>query len=243
MKCLSFLAVALSITFSSQAQGLKKDTSVLLKLAADPATVAKFKAKLVELAMQHPDMREYAVRKQINKYETNIAGSAWLNHFSASGNLNEFTIKGNGGGNTNNVANFYPRYNFGVMLPIGNLMKIPNDVKRTRAEKKLIETQAESEALATKALVLQQYEEYAANKQLYELHLPVLEDALTNYSQAEEKFRAGDDTMPLQLYKESYRLYNNEMAKKVVLEKDLRQSKLKLEGMVGTTLEQVMLML
>ncbi|WP_298713240.1 TolC family protein [Chitinophaga sp.] len=242
MKCISLVVVALALTFTTQAQVQKKDTSVLLKLPADPSTVARFKAKLVELAMTHPDMQQYAVRKQINKYETNIAGSQWLNHFTAAGNLNEFTIKGNNNGNAN-FQTFYPRYNFGVLLPIGNLIKIPNDVKRTRAEKKLLETQEQGEALSAKALVLQQYEEYAAAKQLFELHLPVLEDALQQHTQAEEKFRAGDDTMPLQMYKESYRLYNAEMAKKVMLEKDLRQAKLKLEGMVGTTLEQVMLML
>lgn len=242
MKCISLVVVTLAISLSTQAQVQRKDTSVLLNLPADRSTVARFKAKLVELAMKHPDMQEFAVRKQINKYETNIAGSAWLNHFTAAGNLNEFTIKGNNN-NNNNFQTFYPRYNFGVLIPIGNLIKIPNEVKRTRAEKKLLETQEQGEALNAKAIVLQQYEEYAAAKQLYELHLPVLEDVLQQYTQAEEKFRAGDETMPLQMYKESYRLYNAEMGKKVLLEKDLRQSKLKLEGMIGTTLEQVMLML
>lgn len=240
MKSISFIVLALSITFATQAQVLRKDTSVLLKLPADPSIVNRFKEKLVELAMVHPDMKQYAVRKQINRYETNIAGSAWLNHFTAAGNLNEFTIKGSSA-NANN--NFFPRYNFGVILPLGNLIKIPNDVKRSRAEKKLLETQQESDGLAIKALVLQQYEEYAANKQLYELHLPMLEDAMLHYTQTEERFRAGDDTVPLEIYKESFRLYNTEMAKKVQLEKELRQSKLKLEGMVGMTLEQVMLML
>ncbi len=239
MKRISLVVLALFLVLATQAQLVKRDTSVLLKLPPDVSTVTRFKAKLVELALQHPDMKQYAVKKQINKYETNIAGSAWLNHFSAAGNLNEFTIKGSSGTTNNNT--FFPRYNFGVMLPIGNLIKIPNDVKRVRAEKKLLETQQESDALSVKALVLQAYEEYAANKQLYELHLPLVEDALLNYTQMEEKFRAGDETVSIELYKESYRSYNGEMAKKILLEKELRQSKLKLEEMVGTTLEQVLL--
>lgn len=242
MRSISFLVFALFIGIAAQAQVANRDTTVLLKLPADAGNVARFKAKLVELALQHPDMQEYAVRKKINKYETNIAGSAWLNHFTAAGNLNEFTIKGNSGTANNNMATFYPRYNFGVLLPIGNLIKIPNDVKRTRAEKQLIDKEQESATLAIKAAVLQQYEEYSAAKQLYELHLPVLEEALQNYSHTEEKFRAGDESTPLEIYKETFRNYNTEVAKKVNLEKDLRQAKLKLEGMVGMPLEQVMLM-
>lgn len=236
MKRISLIVFALFLGIVTQAQIVKPDTSVLLKLPPDAARIARFKEKLVELALQHPDIKQYAVKKQINKYETNIAGSQWLNHFNAAGNLNEFTLKG---GSSNNT--FFPRYNFGVILPIGNLIKIPNDVKRVRAEKKLLETQQESDALTIKATVLQLYEEYAANKQLFELHMPLVEDALLNYQQAEEKFRAGDETVSIELYKEAYRAYNGEMAKKIQLEKELRQSKLKLEEMVGTTLEQVLL--
>lgn len=237
MKRISLVVFALFLGIATQAQVVKPDTSVLLKLPPDAARIARFKEKLVELALLHPNMKEYAVKKQINKYELNSVGSQWLNHFSAAGNLNEFTIKGNSSQNNT----FYPRYNFGVVLPIGNLIKIPNDVKRVRTEKKLLETQEQADALTIKSTVLQLYDEYAANKQLFELHLPLVEDALLNYQQAEEKFRAGDETVSIELYKEAYRAYNGEMAKKILLEKELRKSKLKLEEMVGTTLEQVLL--
>jgi hypothetical protein len=236
MKRISLVVLALFLGLATQAQIAKADTSVLLKLPPDAARIARFKAKLVELALQHPDMQQYADKKLINKYELNSTGAQWLNHFSAAGNLNEFTLKG--GSSTNN---FFPRYNFGVVLPIGNLIKIPNDVKRVRTEKKVLEKQEASDALTVKATVLQLYEEYAANKQLFELHMPLVEDALLNYTQSEEKFRAGDETVSIELYKEAYRAYNAEMAKKILLEKELRQSKLKLEEMVGTTLEQVLL--
>ncbi|MRG44350.1 hypothetical protein GFS24_04455 [Chitinophaga sp. SYP-B3965] len=239
MKRISLVVLALFLGLATQAQVVKPDTSVLLKLPPDAARIARFKEKLVELALKHPDMQQYADKKLINKYELNSTGAQWLNHFSAAGNLNEFTIKGNSSGTQNNT--FYPRYNFGVLLPIGNLIKIPNDVKRVRTERKVLEKQEASDALSIKATVLQLYEEYAANKQLFELHMPLVEDALLNYTQAEEKFRAGDETVSIELYKEAYRAYNGEMAKKIQLEKELRQSKLKLEEMVGTTLEQVLL--
>ncbi|CAL1518083.1 TolC family protein [Chitinophaga sp. MM2321] len=242
MKTILSVLFALWISMAAQAQVHKADTAVLLTLPADQATVARFKQRLVELALQNPDVEQYAIRKQINKYETNSITAGWLNHFSAAGNLNEFTLKNSSGsGNGNNL--YYPRYNFGVNLPLGNLIKIPNDIKRSKAEGKLLDIQKKSEAQSLTAKVLEFYEEYAANKKLFELHMPLMEDALISYNQAEEKFRAGDPAVSLEIYKESYRLYNAEMVKKVQLEKELRQSKLQLEGLVGMTLEQVMLQL
>ncbi|GEP88891.1 Outer membrane efflux protein [Chitinophaga terrae (ex Kim and Jung 2007)] len=239
MKTIITAVLLLCISFSSWAQLQRKDTSVLLKLPADPSNVARFKAKLVELALQNPAITKYAVSKEINKYDKRIVGAQWLNHFSAAGNLNEFTIKGNS--NTNNV--FYPRYNFGVLLPIGNLLKIPNETKRVKAEGRLLDKERESEVLAIKSKVLNLYEDYAANKQLYELHAPLLEDALLHFSQVEEKFRNNQDGVSLEQYKEAYRSYNGEMVKKIELEKLLRKSKLDLEEVVGMSLEEVMLKL
>lgn len=216
------------------------DTAVLLRLPADPPNVVRFKQKLVELALQNPDVKQYDERKDIAKYDTRIAKAQWANHFVASGNLNEFTIKGQDDNDINANQNFYPRYNFGVSIPLGHFLTIPNEVKKAKAAGKLAQKQKESEILIIKAKVLQAYEDYAANKKLVELHLPILEDALLNYNQVEEKFRAGDNTVPIDVYKEAYRQYNNEMVQKVELERNLRQSKLVLEGIVGMTLEEVM---
>ncbi|GAA0560755.1 TolC family protein [Chitinophaga japonensis] len=239
MKKAYMILLTACISLAAHAQQ-RPDTAVLLRLPADPSNVARFKQKLVELALQNPDVRQYDDRKEIAKYETRIAKAQWLNHLTAAGNLNEFTIK-NSSANAN--TNFYPRYNFGVMLPLGHLISIPNEVKRAKASGKLAQKQQESEALVIKARVLQAYEDYAANKQLMELHLPILEDALLHYNQAEEKFRAGDNSVPLDVYKEAYRQYNAEMVQKVQLERNLRQSKLVLEGIVGMTLEDVMRLL
>lgn len=237
---ITFLAVCISLGAFAQLQ--QPDTSVLLKLPQDPSIIARFKQKLVELALQNPDVRQYDAQKDITKYETRIAKAAWLNHFTAAGNLNEFTIKGNNNGN-NPQASFYPRYNFGVIIPIGHFLSIPNEVKKAKAQGRVVQKQQESAALIIKDKVLEAYEEYSANKQLVELHGPILEDALVHYNQIEEKFRAGTEGIPLDEYKAAYHDYNVEMVQKVLLEKNLRQSKLALEGIVGMTLEEVMRLL
>jgi outer membrane protein TolC len=230
------LLVCIGLVARAQQQ---PDTEVLLKMPADPPAVARFKQKLVELALQSPDVKQFDDRKEIARYNTRIATAQWANHFTAAGNLNEFTIKGQSN-DLNGNQNFYPRYNFGVTFPLGHFVSIPNEIKRARAEGKLAQKQKESQALIIKAKVLQAYEDYAAAKKLLELHLPVMEDALLNYNQVEEKFRAGDNTVPIDVYKEAYRQYNAEMVQKVELERSFRQTKLTLEGIVGMTLEEVM---
>src|ERR1044072_1054749 len=230
------LFVCIGLTANAQQQ---PDTEVLLKLPADPPAVTRFKQKLVELALQSPDVKQYDDRKDIAKYNTRVATAQWANHFVASGNLNEFTIKGRGN-DLNGNQNFYPRYNFGVTVPFGHFVSIPNEIKRSKAEGKLAQRQKESQALIVKAKVLQAYEDYAAAKKLLELHLPIMEAALLNYNQIEEKFRAGDNTVPIDVYKEAYRQYNAEMVQKVEMERNFRQTKLILEGIVGMTLEEVM---
>ncbi len=178
------LFAVLCMSMSAYAQLQQPDTSVLLRMPKDPANVARFKQKLVELALQNPDVKQYDVRKEVAKYDTRIAKAQWLNHFMASGNLNEFTLK-NSSQNAN--QNFYPRYNFGVVVPFGHFLSIPNEVKKAKAEGKMAQKQQESAALIIKDKVLEAYEEYAANKQLVELHGPILEDALLHYNQSEEK--------------------------------------------------------
>ncbi|NSL86699.1 TolC family protein [Chitinophaga solisilvae] len=232
------IIAALLLGSSRQMYAQQQDTgnTVLLRLPSDPAIVARFKQRLVELALQNPGIQHYDVQQEVNKYEKRIAAARWANLFSASGNLNEITLRGNSQGSV-----YYPRYNFGVFVPLGSFITIPSEVRRVKAQSKLIDTEKKSKAMELKARVLHQYEDYAALKQLLEIHLPVLEDALNHFSQIEEKFKAGDASVPMDIYKEAYRSYNNELVRKITLERDLRQSKIDLEGLVGVTLEEVLL--
>lgn len=228
-----FFVVGLCSCLFVQAQ--KKETSLYLPMA-DAPEVVQLKEVLVELAMQNPIVRSYAAKTQINRYETNKAKAQWLNMLTAAGNLNEYTIKNSG---NNNV--FFPRYNFSLMVPLGSLIVIPNDVKIARAEKKVLITEKESEILKIKADVLNAYELYAANKKLLELQVPLLEDVYSHYKQMEEKFSAGDKDVTVETLNISYRSYNEEMVRKVMLERDIRQAKIELEKLIGVPFETAVL--
>ncbi|MGF6848397.1 outer membrane protein TolC [Chitinophaga sp. W3I9] len=236
-RVLFFLLVALTGTV---AKAQRADTSIVLRLPADLPTVTRLKTRLVELAMENPQIKALDIKKQITKYDENRAKAGWLDMIVASGNLNEFTIKGSGTTNNNTL---YPRYNFGVSVPLGHLISIPNEVKTAKANGKVFEQQKEGEKLALKSAVLRAYEDYAANKQLYELQMPLLEDSYNHYKQVEQRFSKGDQNTAVESLNEAYRIYNAEMVRKVNLEREVKQSKLVLEAIIGTTLEEVLLQL
>jgi outer membrane protein TolC len=212
--------------------GQKKETSLYVPLT-DPPEVAQLKQVLVELAMQNPALKAYETRTQINKYQTNKAKAQWLNMLTAAGNLNEYTLKNSSSNNT-----FFPRYNFSLTIPLGALVTIPNEVKIAKTEKKLIGNMKEEEQRKIKADVLNAYELYAANKKLLELQAPLLEDVYSHYKQTEEKFSAGDKDVSIETLNISYRSYNEEMVRKVMLERDIRQAKIELEKLIGITFEE-----
>lgn len=211
-----------------------KDSLTLSAVQMQPALEARFREKLVELARQNPNSDAIKAREQINRLETQNARAAWLNHFSASANANEYSLKQNS--NTQNI--YYPRYNFSVGINLGNLITIPNNVKISKTNRKLIAAQKANEDRDAKVTVLKMYETYTANKKVLELQLPLLEDALNYYKQMERKFSGGE--ISIDQYSASYRIYNSEMVRNVQLIKELNQSRIELEGMIGMTLESAL---
>lgn len=233
MKKVIFVIAGMCMGFTSQAQD--KPTSLYVKLV-DAPEVTRLKAKLVELAMANPGLSVYDAKKEINGYEVTKAKAAWLNTLGVAGNLNEYTIKNS---SSNNV--FFPRYNFSLMIPLGNLITIPADIKIAKTNRKVINYTQDEAKLKLKADVLNAYENYAGDKKLMELQAPLLEDALTQYKQVEEKFTKGDKDVSVDDYNASYRNYNAEMVRKVTLERELRQAKIEIERLIGISLEEAIL--
>lgn len=213
----------------------RRETSLYIPLIDSPE-VAQLKTVLVELALQNPALRIYDNKLKANKYETTKAKAGWLNLLQASGNLNEYTLK-----NNSNNSTFFPRYNFSLTVPLGSFLTIPNDVKIAKAEKKVIINMKEEEQLKIKADVLNAYELYAANKKMLELSIPLLEDVYNHYKQTEEKFSSGDKDVTVETLNIAYRSYNEEMVRKVMLDRDIRQAKIEIEKLIGISFEEAVL--
>ncbi len=227
-------AILVALLYITAAQAQRTDSIDFARVSKSPVLEARFKDKLVELAATNPTQDGLDAKQKINGYEISNAKAAWLNHFVVSGNLNEYSIK------NNSQYNYYPRYNFGLILPLGDFVTIPNNVKIARINNKVIEAQKGEAARFSKSTVLKLYENYKANSQLLELETPLLEDTYNTYQQVEKKFARGETQ--IEDLNAIYRNYNTEQVRNIQLRRDLQQFKIDIETMIGVTFEEALQM-
>src|SRR5258708_840471 len=122
----------LLITAVAGAQVPPKQNPSTYHSILDTGRVTDIREKLVQMALQNPNF-EIADRKVgVADYSLKRAKGAWLNLFSAQGNLNEQSIKQTTTTVNGVPVNLYPRYNFALTLPLDFFSQNSNDVKIAR---------------------------------------------------------------------------------------------------------------
>ncbi len=175
-------------------------------------TVDSVAEGLVALAMNNPRIRYNAdLAEQFNQlYRKSKVG--WLNAITIQGNLNEFSINENAAIRSENL---YPRYNFGLNVPLGFPWVTSRQTKSDYAKSQAMLEEVETERRNVRKEVLINYHEYTMNKRLLELQEQVISDWHIIYLKTEEKFRKGQVT--LESFYGTTRIYNDELNQEVVL--------------------------
>lgn len=230
-----FIIILIVLSINSNAQSLSDSVGNPGFTLID--TIAN---KLAELAINNITFKvDDAEIKGLN-YEIKKNKATWLNSFNASFNLNEANI--NAVSSTSGQENVYfPRYNFSFTLPIGSLITKAKDVQiaKARHEKALAVKDLSIENL--KNSIKMQYQNYQANKYLLALHETILQDEKVLLSNVESKFENNEAGYGLEVLTATSKRYNDELAKKINLLKDLNNSKVLLESLLGMSLEDAML--
>lgn len=225
---IAFLLLILSrITF---AQDIPMDT---LLSSTSQQKEELIKQKLVSLALNNPDLKVLNSQIAIAKHEAGSAKADWLNYFSASGNLNEFSLNPSQAP----VYNVYPRYNFSVNIPLGSFFKNADKVKAAKQNIIIAQQQKASKIRDIKTAVLEYYEDYMLYSKEFTMQSQLVENTYNLYLQQERKFRNG--SISIEDYNTSFNNYNNSLTNKLKLQHDMDVAKLNLEGMIGTSLEDV----
>ncbi len=161
---------------------------------------------------------------------------SWLDNFRAAGNLNEYTIGKTVGGTDPLLGRaYYPRYNFGVAIPMGIFVNQP---RQTKAQYYRYQAEIENQTVAKQNLGLQTmtaYYNFVQAQRLNELQEEAVQDASFAFTKTEEKFSKGE--VALDVYTATSRRYNAERATKISLERDMMVSKAQLETLLGMSLE------
>jgi outer membrane protein TolC len=194
-----------------------------------------FGEKLVQLAWKNmPYNAVLQTSKEVAELRVTQAKWSWLDQIRATGNLNEFTINPDANPNGNN---FFPRYNFGVAIPLGIFISIPTESKIAMKQLKVSEYQINQQKLTVRKSVLSAYQNYLMYSEILKIKTDLVEDEYANLMAMEEKFQKGEVT--LEQYKAVSRTYNLEVEEKIQTNNRLQNAKLELELLIGMRLEDV----
>lgn len=215
-------------------------------LPDDATDSLSFVEKLVQLAWKNNPGNKILFRNaDIAQIEVSKAKSNWLNNIRVSGNLNEYSTQriindlggANGAEDAERVNNFFPIYNFGVVLPLGIFFKNPKNTKIAVEEYAIAQENINARKLSLRAAVLTRYQEFLMHRELLEVHTSMTENQYAKYQLAEQQFQ--ESTITLEDYEEILQAYNLQRMNNIRAEKDFLTSKILLEELIGMRLEDI----
>ncbi len=232
MSKLLFIFGLLAITHLAISQSIDYNKIIL----PDKATNIEFEEKLVQLAWKnHPSNKTVYNNLSAAQYETKALSAEWLNTLRISGNLNEFNIKSSG--DLNDRSQFFPRYNFGLILPLGVFVSTPNNVKRGRQLEMVAENNINAQKLAMRAEVLKLYNEFLMHKEIFNLRSQELDEATSNFVLIEQRFKSGEEQY--ERYSQGLSSLNRVKIDRVQAQANYLNAKLSIEELIGIKLEDV----
>jgi outer membrane protein TolC len=193
-----------------------------------------FQERLVALAMDGPLYRGSDHRNRINELELKRARNSWTNLLTVSLNYNDQTFTKN---NNVNAAYVYPKYFFGLNIPLGTLLS-RTEVKAAKEQIAISRDNQEQLYRNIRADILGKYKQYKNLNELIILQNEVVIEEEIAAKDAKEKFIPG--TISREDYNKALKLYNEESAKLLNLQLQQEMLKLEIERIIGTTLENVM---
>jgi outer membrane protein TolC len=195
--------------------------------------------RLVALALAGPEYKASGHQSKINELELQKARGTWLNLLSLSANYNDQTFaKQTVSTNGTSPTLVYPKYFFGINIPLGIIISQRNLVRSAKETIAYGHDQQESLARKIKADVLSKYKQYKLYSSLLAMQSEMINDVLANAAQAEASFRKGSITV--ETYIASQRLKNDEMAKNMNLKLQQDLIRLEIERMIGVSLDEVL---
>lgn len=196
-------------------------------------TSSVIEEKLVQLALQGPEVQKTAHQTMISEYQLKAAQNVWMNLLAFNVNYNEFSFAKS----TTTTAYVYPRYNLGLTIPLGTLFS-RTAVKSAKENIEIGKDNTELIKRDIRERVLTAYKEYVAYGQLIGIQSELVNDGKTQLAQIEEKFRNG--SISIDVYNAAQKNNNAEMAALINLKLQQELKKLELEKLIGVKLETVL---
>jgi outer membrane protein TolC len=232
--CIAFLFLFIALQGFSQVT--PRSSSDTLGAELKPDSIVE---RLVAMAYENSRLSAIEHNAVSAEYEWRRSKTAILNNITIAGNVNEVSLK-QSNANTDPLkqSTQYPRYNVGVVLPLGIFI---NNGKTTKANYHRYEAmvdQVNVEKQTIRREIQVAYDNYALSKQLLILQDEVLSDAELLRKSQEERFR--NEEISLEAYLASNKAFNNERVKRLNIQHDVTVLAAQLEQLIGMRIEDAL---
>lgn len=178
------------------------------------------------------ELKENVIETQARDIELQYLKKNWLELFSVSGNLNEFSIRELTGTSEDIVTNqFFPRYNLALNFTFGTFseMKKSKDLVVKEVEALGVQRKQKEQEVIGKTQRL--YHNYILHKERLSLKRTFQELAQASYNAKERSFRNGE--ISLEEYYDSKKEFSNFQIEIMEVEQDFLDAKSEIEEYVG----------
>jgi outer membrane protein TolC len=203
--------------------------------------------KLVLVAwINSPEAKRLSLLHEATDRRISLARWNWLQNIVAQGNLNEITLnrtlddlRGRPSSDPTNPVNnlLFPRYNFGVQLPLDIFNRQRNTVKLAQNDKAVAAQNLDIFKRELRVQVLTLYQNFLAQRRLLQAQNEAVIDAETQLQGITDQFRKGEREVA-DLNEAKVNL-NNAKLQVITAERDLQVARIELEGLLGVSLERV----
>jgi outer membrane protein TolC len=193
--------------------------------------------RLVQLALNGPSYSVAGHLITLAEYNLMRAKRTWLNLLSISAQFNDQDFKAQ---QTvpGQVAYVYPKYYFGVTIPIGLFFTMGPDIKKERENVAIAHDDQELLARNVRAEILTKYAQFKTYSNLLTIQNDVVDDEEAMRKQVEKKFQEG--SISIEQYNAASKIYGEDLTKKLNLQLQQDAIKIDIERMIGVNLESVL---
>ncbi|MEY4660538.1 MAG: hypothetical protein RLZZ42_490 [Bacteroidota bacterium] len=223
------LLVFVSIYLNAGAQSIINDISNPGFSLQDPLA-----EKLAELGAKNFMIQSAGKSIEMAEQDVKKAKSIWYNHVTPNFNLNEFTLARTLGINTQ-LNSFWPRYNINLSLPLGMFAGNKSTVNKSKIAVEQAKLNQETIILNIKRNVRVYYQDYISNKYLLALQESLLQDEKIILDRVNTSFE--NNQVDLEVFTAATKKYNDLLAKKINLLKDINYAIYNLEEILGMPLD------
>lgn len=132
---------------------------------------------------------------------------------------------------------FYPRYNFGINLNLGNILTQKNKNQVKQHEIKIAEQNVNKAKFEIRAEVLARYQNYRLAKEILKTRTQVEQDTKDNFTLVTENYKKDEATFAD--VNESSSAYHEAVEARIKAETEVLLAKIRLEEIIGVRWEQV----